>query len=345
MKGIFENNCLLKASRNWCDIHERPLVEGATATAAKVGGGVSGGIADGSLVFQLRVEHPIYKEVRPYTYDIVAPLLELRSGSFSPVPLPVAPPLPPPLMLKFQEELVAAGVGLEAAMPLREGAAPLASGSATITRAPAGMAPSATPMVASVTSAAMAPVGGNPDFGLQSDINQHQQNRGLPPMPAPALGQHPGGYGGLPSTGQTAAPTAAFYQPPPLSGSVPYDGGAAQPPMYSGGVATVPPAAGAPGMAYPPMTMPRPTEYVPQPNPQQPGYGPHSQLPPLGSVSYPSYYAAPVPYSPVGSTYMPHGQAQYSQPVTQQAMGYMPPPTAPYTDAPPPSPYGVYPGH
>ncbi|GIL73332.1 hypothetical protein Vretifemale_3526 [Volvox reticuliferus] len=357
MRAIFENNSLLKASRNWCDIHERPLLQGAAAAAATRGGGVSGGVADGSLVFQLRVEHPVYKEVRPYTYDIVAPLLELPSDSFSPGPLPVAPPLPPPLMLKFQEELVAAGVGMEAAMPLlRQGAAPAVSGSATITSASAAMAPSALPQVpaaptavASGTVAAMAPVGGHVGFGLQSDIDQHQQNRGLPPVQAPAPAPPLGGYGGMPPAGQTTTPMAVFYQPPPLSGSVPYNGGPAQPSMYGGGAGTVPPPAGAPGMAYPPSSATMPPEYMPQPHsqqpgftqhPPQPGYYPHPQLPQQGQLSYPSYYP-PQHGTPAPVPYMPHGQAPYPQ----QVAGYTTPPPASYPNAPTSLPYGAYPGH
>lgn len=46
------------------DVHERPLLTGPAAAAATLAGGVSGGAADGSLHFQLRVEHPVYREVR-----------------------------------------------------------------------------------------------------------------------------------------------------------------------------------------------------------------------------------------------------------------------------------------
>ncbi len=64
MKPVFEGRTLLKGARNWCDVHERPLLAGAAAAAAALAGGVAGGPADGSLVFQLRVEHPTYGEVR-----------------------------------------------------------------------------------------------------------------------------------------------------------------------------------------------------------------------------------------------------------------------------------------
>ncbi|PNH09390.1 hypothetical protein TSOC_003985, partial [Tetrabaena socialis] len=128
MKPVFENGAVLKAARNWCDVHERPLLVGHAAAAATMAGGVTGGAADGSLVFELRVENQTLRgqRPRPQLYTIEVPTLDLPPGSYSLGPLAMPPLLPQPLMVKFQAELMKAGVGLDAAQPLPsvEGQAP-----------------------------------------------------------------------------------------------------------------------------------------------------------------------------------------------------------------------------
>ncbi|KXZ56912.1 hypothetical protein GPECTOR_1g822 [Gonium pectorale] len=130
MSYIFENRTLLKGARNWCDVQERPLLYGSAAAAATLAGGVSGGPADGSLIFQLRCEHPTYSSGQwaAQLYDVEVPILELPPGSYSPGPLAVAPPMPATLMQRFQAELLRAGVGLQEALPPPDAAEAAANG-------------------------------------------------------------------------------------------------------------------------------------------------------------------------------------------------------------------------
>ncbi|EFJ41758.1 hypothetical protein VOLCADRAFT_121617 [Volvox carteri f. nagariensis] len=277
MRGIFENNSLLKASRNWCDIHERPLLQGAAATTAAMAGGVSRGPPDGSLWFQLRVEHPLYKE-------------------------------------KFQEELVAAGVGLDAALPVEAGSVPYP---------PQGSVPQNS---------------SQQEFGLQSDIDQQQQQqqqqqlRGLPlvhpPQPAggPTAVPAPGSYPAIPPVGTAMVTSGGLHASPPVSGpspllpsgqvtqEAPNPQSLAEPPpaTYSGVATAMLPQGATPGRPgatpnpmYAPMTGPASIPYASQPQPQQPSNPPHMQQlhPQQGQMPYQMHYqpqqlgaAAALPY-------------------------------------------------
>ncbi|KAG2442407.1 hypothetical protein HXX76_002493 [Chlamydomonas incerta] len=368
MRGIFENGLLLKGQRNWADVHERPLLTGPAAAAATLAGGVSGGAADGSLHFQLRVEHPVYKEVRPSTYDIWVPVLELQPGTFSPAPLPVAPPLPQPLMIKFQAELVAAGVGMDAAMPVAHAATGVAP------QMHAGQ-PGADATAASAQYAAQHVAASNQVLQQQQQLQQQQAQAaaavehmramslgaGAGAAAAAAVGQlqYPQGPAPPPAPPQDAYGLASdinqhagqqqqqqqasypYGAPPPAAGAAPlqpaYHSQGGAPPAQAGyppAQAGYPPAQAAAAGAYPPQPA-APSPYAPQPAAPSP-YAPQ----PAAPSPYAPQPAAPSPYAPQPAAPSPYAP----QPVAPSP--YAPQPAAPSPYAPQPaapSPYAPQP--
>ncbi|KAG2487923.1 hypothetical protein HYH03_013503 [Edaphochlamys debaryana] len=362
LKPVFEAGVLLKAARNWLDVHERPLLTGAAAAAVAMAGGASGGDPDGSLVMQLRVEHPTYKEVRPYTYDILVPPLILPPGTYSQVPLAVAPPLPQPLMIRFQAELVAAGVGLDAAQPL------LPSGQ--VGPAGAGLGAGANSQVQAAFGGASGPHGvpsgpaGAQPPGAGPGPTAHEastgaalgaataqlgslsiQNQGSPPPGPSGYGLDPGiqhaqgqGQGGAqgPGPGQAQGQGQGIYPgvpgaPPPGAGSPPPPYGQPQQQQQQPG-----PYGQAPPAPYGQQPQPQ-GPYVQQAQPPPP-YGQQPQ--PYGQPQQqPGQYGQQPPPAPYGSPPAPYGQQQQQPP---PAYGQQPPP---YGQQPPPQapPYGQQP--
>ncbi|KAG2448173.1 hypothetical protein HYH02_006758 [Chlamydomonas schloesseri] len=362
MRGIFENGLLLKGQRNWADVHERPLLTGPAAAAATLAGGVSGGAADGSLHFQLRVEHPVYKEVRPSTYDIWVPVLELQPGSFSPAPLPVAPPLPQPLMIKFQAELVAAGVGMDAAMPVTHGAVGGAAPQLHTGHPGAQdqLAAHAAQQAAAQQAAAQV-AASNQALQQQQQLQQQQAQAAaaaeqlkamslgagagaaaaaagagaLQHAPPPA--QQQDGFGLASDINQHAqqqqAQAGSYIPQVAPAGAAPYPYGSPPP---APGTAPLQPAY--PSQAGAPPGQPGP--YPPaQPGypPAQPGYPPAQ---PAAAGGYPAQPPAASSYPPVASSYPPAAGA-YPPPPNASAGGYPPAPAAAPAYPPPPgaSPY------
>ncbi|GFR40520.1 hypothetical protein Agub_g1089 [Astrephomene gubernaculifera] len=243
MSCIFENGTLLKAARNWCDVSTR--------------------LSDGALLFQLRVEHPLHREVHPATYDIAVPLLELPPGQYSRGPLAPAqlPPLPQPLLVKFHSEFVAAGVGLEAAQPL-----PPQPGGGEAQGQMQGQVQGQVHAHAVEEQQPQlpppAPIPSPPQeqgFGLQSDVEQHdqqaqqqQQQQQLAPPPPPPAELPP-----MTATGSFPAipPSPSNLSLQPLTLQSPYEQPLQAPASFAAPAAaaappTSPPAAVAPP-AYP----------------------------------------------------------------------------------------------